>query len=159
MWLEERKLPPLDESTLKKAATFLPMFTSEWQASIDPESSEPPTDHGKFHYDGTFTPNPAIIGKWTTVAQVTTVEDFDPAAKTNPGRSPIRNIEFHSDGTTDSPSWIWTGNTLINLETTTAHKISTHHIQDKPYLTIESGGFSPKHPAGWTTPLMILKKD
>jgi hypothetical protein len=158
LWLEERQLPPLDEAVFKKAATFLPMFTSEWQATIDPESSEPPTDEGKFRYDGKFVSNTAVTGKWTTVAEVPSIGNFDPAARPNPGRASIRKIEFNPDGTTDSSSWIWSGTTLMNLETATAHKIAPHEIDGVRYLIIESGNFSPRHPAGWTTPLMVLKQ-
>ncbi|MFU8892738.1 MAG: DUF6288 domain-containing protein [Luteolibacter sp.] len=158
MWLEERKLPTLDETVLRKAATFVPMFTSAWQATIDPESSEPPDETTKFRYDGKFKSNPAVSGKWTTVAEVASLDAFDPAAKPNPGRAPVRTIEFRSDGTTDASRWIWSGDTLMDLENSVAHKITPKSIDGTDYLVIESGGFSPRHPAGWNTPLMVLKK-
>jgi len=158
MWLEERKLPPLDEATLRKAATFIPMLSSAWQAGIDPDSSEPPSDEGKFRYDGKFIANPAVSGSWTTVAQVAAIDEFDPAGKPNPGRSPLKRVTFHNDGTTDDSNWIWTANTLMNLENSTAHKITPKKIDGVEYLFIESGGFSPRNPAGWKSPLMVFKR-
>ena len=159
LWLEQRKLPPLDDAVFKKAATFVPMLCSEWQAGIDPESSEPPTDAGKFRYDGKFQANPAVPGKWTTVAEVAAIEDFDPTAKPNPGRAPIRSIELKNDGLSDNSTWIWSGDKLMNLENATAHQISPKQVGDTDYLFIESGGFNPKHPAGWKSPWMVLKRN
>jgi hypothetical protein len=159
LWLEERELPPLDHSVLIKAATFIPMSSSEWQAGIDPTSSEPPTDDKKFRYDGNFQANPAVPGKWTTVAEVAAIADFDPAAKPNPGRAPLRNIEFKNDGLSDDPNWIWSGDRLMNIERFTAHRITPKKIGDADYLFIESGGFNPNHPAGWTSPWMVLKRN
>lgn len=159
LWLEERALPTIDNEVLKKAATFVPMFTSEWQAGIDPESSEKPTDAGKFRYDGTVHPNPALHGAWITVAEVATADGFDPAAKPNPGRAPLRDLTFHDDGNTDKAAWIWSGDRLMNLETSTAHRIMTKKIGDTEYLFIESGGFSARNRAGWVSPLFVMRRD
>ena len=46
----------------------------------------------------------------------------------------------------------------LNLEQKTAHKITTQTIDGTDYLLIEAGGFSPKKPAGWKSPLLILQK-
>ncbi|MFZ9936508.1 MAG: hypothetical protein ACO3JG_05550, partial [Luteolibacter sp.] len=158
MWLEERKLPPLDDAVFRKAASFVPMLSSAWQAGIDPESSEPPSTGGMFRYDGKFEPNPAVSGGWTTVALVASVDEFDPAAKPNPDRSPLRSVDFNSDGGTNDARWIWSGEILMDLENNTAHKIVSKTIDGSDYLFIESGGFSPRNPAGWRSPLMVLKR-
>lgn len=159
MWLEERKLPPLDEATLRKAASFVPMLSSDWQSLQHPDTLPEDPNAGKFRFDGKFTANPKVAGSWTAVAQVATPADFDPAAKPNPGRSPFQKINFKEDGTTDTARWIWSGATLIDLEQDTALKIAPQSIGGTDYLFIESGGFSPKNPVGWTSPLMVLKRD
>jgi len=158
MWLEERKTPPLDAATLAKAATFVPMLSSEWQARNDPASGREATDEDKFRYDGTFISNPKVTGAWTTVAQVNTAGDFDPQAKPNPGRSPLKKITFQDNGGTDSPNWIWSGDKLMDLERNEALEITPESINGTDYLFIESGGFGPKNPAGWQSPLMVLKR-
>lgn len=159
MWLEERKLPPLDEATLRKAASFVPMLSSDWQSLQHPDTLPEDPNAGKFRFDGKFTANPKVAGSWTAVAQVAKPADFDPQAKPNPGRSPFQKINFKEDGTTDTARWIWSGATLIDLEQDTALKIAPQSIGGTDYLFIESGGFSPKKPAGWTSPLMVLKRN
>jgi hypothetical protein len=159
LWLEERKLPPLDPATLAKAATFVPMLSAEWQRQNDPENGKSPTSEDAFQYDGRFIANSNVPGSWTTVAQVNAVEDFDPQAKPNPGRSPLKNIRFHDNGTTDSPNWIWSGDTLMDLDHSQALKITPRSIHNSDYLFIESGGFGPKNPATWQCPLMVLKRN
>lgn len=159
MWIEERKLPPLDDTVLRKAATFIPMLSSEWQATFEPESNEPPTDAGKFRYDGKFVANPAVTGSWTTVAEVASIDGFDPTAKPNPGRSPLRNANFKDDGSTDDSRWIWSGDTLMNIENYVAHKITPKTLDGSDYLYIESGGFGTRNPAGWRSPLMVMKRN
>ena len=152
MWLEERKLPPLDEATLTKAATFVPMLCSEWQMQNDPANGKSPSDGDKFHYDGKFIANPKVSGTWTTVALVNAIADFDPQAKPNPGRSPLKKISFQDQGTTDSPNLIWSGDTLMDLDRNEALKIAPESINGTDYLFIESGGFSLNNPAGIASP-------
>jgi len=159
MWMEERKLPPLDEATLRKAATFIPMLSSNWQATLDPESSEPPTDEGKFRYDGTFVANPAVPGKWTTIAEVGEIADFDPENIQRAHRPAFQNIEFHGDGTTRNAHWIWSGDTLMNIDQYVAHKIVPKTIDGAGYLFVEAGGFDTRKPAGWKSPYLVLKRE
>ena len=158
MWLEERKTPPLDKDVIRKAASFLPMFTSEWQALQDPASDEGSGPEGLFRYDGKFTPNPNITGTWTTVKVVNSPDEFDPAAKPDPGRAPIKKITFLDDGTTDSPDYLWSGTTLIGLNQTSALKITPKTIGGSDFLFIEAGGFNAKNPVGWKSQLMVLKR-
>jgi hypothetical protein len=159
MWLEERKLPPLDKDMLRKAVSFLPMFTSEWQALQDPESDEGTGTEGLFRYDGKFIPNPKITGSWTTVALVNSPDEFNPAANPNPGRAPIKKITFLDDGTTDSPDYFWSGTTLMDLNQSNALKITAKTIDGTECLFIEAGGFNAKNPVGSKTQLMVLKKN
>jgi hypothetical protein len=158
MWVEARKVPPLDEEVLRKAATFMPMLSSEWQAGIDPESNEPPSDEGKFRYDGDFVPNPAVNGSWVLIDQVESIAEFAPDGKMNPGCVPFRKITFANDGSTDKSDWIWSGDRLMDIKDYVAHKITPHTIDNTEYLFIEAGEFSPRHPAGWTSPLWVFKR-
>jgi hypothetical protein len=159
MWLEERQLPPLDDAVLRKAATFVPMFSSEWQAQNDLENEKPATDDDKFRYDGKFTTNPAVPGSWTTMETVAASGDFKPGGKPNPGRAPFRAITFNADGTTSESRWIWSGDTLMDLENSVALKITPQTIAGAEYLFIEAGGYSPKNSSDWKCPLMVLKKN
>lgn len=84
--------------------------------------------------------------------------DFDPQAKPNPGRSPFRGMTFGSDGSTESARWIWSGDTLMDLDQNVALKILPQTIEGADYLFIEAGGFSPKNSGDWKSPLLVLKK-
>jgi hypothetical protein len=158
MWLEERKLPPLDEAVLKKAALYTPLLTSEWQAKNDP-SSEEPVENPPFFYDGQFVANPAIPGTWMLVDVVGAVEDFQPAGKkVNAGRAPFQKLILTSDGGSDTPRFLWSGTTLMDIESRAALQMTPRTIDGVDYLFVESGGFNAKNPAGWKSTLTVLKK-
>jgi len=158
MWLEERKLPPLDEAVLAKAATFVPMLSAEWQMQNDPENGKAPSAEDAFQYDGTFIANSKVLGAWTTVALVDSIDKFDPKTNPNSGRSPLKEITFQDKGATHSPNWIWSGDTLMDLDRSQALKITPQTIGGTDFLFIEAGGFGPKNPAGWQSQLMVLKR-
>ena len=158
MWLEERKLPPLDDTVLKKAALYTPLLTSEWQAKHDPASEEP-ADNPPFFYDGNFIANPAIPGTWTLVDVVSAVEEFQPAGKkVNAGRAPFQKLVLTADGGSDSARFMWSGNTLMDIDTRVALKLTPKTIAGVDYLFVESGGFGTKNPVGWKSTLTVLKK-
>ena len=159
MWLEERKLPPLDDSVLRKAATFVPMLSAEWQMQNDPENGKAPSDDDMFRYDGKFVANPAVNGTWTTMEVVATADAFKTGGKPNPGRAPLKAIIFEGDGLTNDSRYIWSGETLMDIENNVAMRITPKAIDGADYLFIETGGFSPRNPAGWTSPLMVLKRN
>ena len=158
MWTEERKLPPLDEPVLRTAATFVIMLSSDWQALQDPESAESQGDEGMFRYDGKFVAVPKMLGTWNTVALVNSMEEFKPDGKPNPGRSPLRKVTFEEGGSTDSPGWIWSGYHLMDLDRSQMLKITPRSIDGTVYLFIEAGGFGLRNPAGWQSPLMVMKR-
>lgn len=158
LWLEERKLPPLDDAVFRKAAAFVPMLSSDWQSLQNPDNPPADPEEGKFRYDGKFVPDPKVAGSWTVVALVASPDEFDPAAKPNPDRSPFREIDLNSDGSTNNSRWIWSGATLMDLESYAAHKITPQTIAGTDYLMVEAGGFNPKNPAGWQSRLMVLKR-
>ena len=159
LWLEERELPPLDDAVLRKAATFVPMLSSDWQTLQNPDNPPADPEEGKFRYDGKFTINPKVAGSWTTVAHVKSPAEFDPKAKPKPDRSPLRDIILNDDGSSNNSRWIWSATTLMDLENYAALKISPESIEGTDYLFIEAGGFGPKNPAGWQPQLMVLKRN
>ncbi len=159
LWLEERKLPPLDDAVLRKAATFVPMLSSAWQELQNPDNPAADPEEGKFRYDGKFAPNPKVAGSWTTVAYVKSTTEFDPQAKPRPDRSPVRDIILNDDGSSNNSRWIWSGSTLMDLENYGALKITPQSIDGTDYLFVEAGGFGPKNPTGWQTQLMVMKRN
>jgi hypothetical protein len=159
LWLEERKLPPLDDAVLRKAATFVPMLSSAWQELQNPDNPAADPEEGKFRYDGKFAANPQVAGSWTTIAYVKSTAEFDPKAKPRPDRSPIRDIILNDDSSSNSSRWIWSGSTLMDLENYVALKITPQSIDGSDYLFVEAGGFGPKNPAGWQPQLMVMKRN
>jgi len=158
LWLEERKLPPLDDTVWRKAASFVPMLSSEWQELQNPQSLPDDPEEGKFQFDGKFIENPQALGPWNVHTQVAAIEEFNPAAKPNIERAPFRKITFKEKGSTQDANWIWSGDRLLNLEQGTALKITPKSIDGTDYLFIEVGGFSSKNPVGWKSKLMVLKR-
>ena len=74
LWIEEMKVPPIDDAALRKSATIIPMLSAAWQEKQDPNNKELQTADDRFHYDGKFTANPKVLGNWTTVAVVPTID-------------------------------------------------------------------------------------
>ena len=158
MWLEERKLPPLDETVLRKAAAFVPMMSTTWQELQDPQNPPQDADEGKLQFDGKFVANAKVEGTWKVLAQVAKIEDFNPTGKSSGIRSPFSEIIFKNDGATQNIRWIWSGDTLMDLDQNIAQKITPKTIDGKDYLFIEAGGFSSKNSASWKSPLLVLTK-
>ena len=161
MWLEERKLPPLDEAVLRKAALYTPLLSAEWQAQNDPAPvGDDVPENPPFHYDGKFVANPAIAGKWTLADVVKSIEEFQPAGKkVNAGRASLQSLNLNADGGSDSPLLLWSGDTLMDLNQRAALKITPKTIDGTDYLFVESGGFGPKNAVGWKTLLMVFKRN
>jgi hypothetical protein len=182
IWLEEMKLPPLDDEAVQKSATVIPMLTSAWQAKQDPDTTEVLGEEDLFLYDGKFVANPKVLGSWTTVAQVDAIDKFTPeqaapepsapkkgaskkgagkaAAKksTKAGQINITEITFKDNGLTNNAMQIWSGDTLMDLDRYQALKMTVKTIDGTDYLFIESGGFSEKNPVGWKSPLNVMKR-
>jgi len=159
MWLEERKLPPLDAEVFRKGASHVPMFSSEWQDLQDSANPAEDPNEGKFRYDGKFVSNKKVAGSWSVLTQVAEIGDYDPEAKPNIGRVPFQKITLLDDGYTQDANWIWSGEMLMNLEQNAAHQITPKTIGETDYLFIETGGFSPKNPVGWKSQWMVLKRN
>lgn len=61
------------------------------------------------------------------------------------GRAPIPAIDFKNDGRTGQTLWIWSGDTLMDLDRNQALKMITKDIGGTTYLFIEAGGFGGRN--------------
>ena len=48
---------------------------------------------------------------------------------------------------------------LADLDRSQALRITPKTIGGTDHLFIEAGGFGPKNPAGWRTPLMVMRRN
>ncbi|HEX5791110.1 MAG TPA: DUF6288 domain-containing protein, partial [Luteolibacter sp.] len=159
VWLEEMKLPPLDEEVFRKAASVKTLTSAAWQALQNPEDAERDLEAGKFHWDGKFLPNKAVIGSWTQVGQVATIEEFKPGGPIKSNKNwPLQTIELRDKGLTADPLTFWSGDMLLSLTKLEALKVTPKTIDGADYLFIESGGFGAANPAGWKSPLFVMKR-
>jgi hypothetical protein len=158
LWIEERKLPALDAEVLRKAASFVPMLSTEWQNLQNPDKTPEDPDEGKYLYDGNFVANPKAEGSWTVIATVPEIESFDPAAKQTITRPPFVKITLKDDGFTQDPRWIWSGERLLDLDQNIAQKMTVKTSGGVDYLFIEAGAFGAKNPVGWKSQWLVLKK-
>jgi len=158
LWIEEAKLPPLDEEAFRKAASVMPMLSAEWQAKQNPDDAEINPEDERFTYDGKFVPNAGLPGTWQAVAVVASAEEFTPSAKGDVRNVPFKEVTFREKGATDSPDMIWSGDLLMDIKGYQALKIMSKVIEGTDYLFIESGGFSIKNPVGWKSPLIVMKR-
>jgi hypothetical protein len=154
IWFEEMKMPPMGENLLRQWAQGISLLSAPWQALQDPNRNAEDPEAGKFKWDGKVTANPALLGTWTTVAVVPAVEAFDPAKPVDANKAAFKEITFKADGRTGEALRIWSGDTLLDLETRQALKMTVKG----EYLFIEAGGFSEKNPVGWKVPLVVMKK-
>ena len=158
VWLEEMKLPPLDDEAVRKSATVIPMLTSQWQARQDPVNRELQPDDYKFRYDGRFVANSKVLGAWTTVDLVQAIDEFTPDKKMDARRAQIKGVTFKDQGKTGDVQWIWSGDVLMDLNRYQALKMTVKTIGGGDYLFIEAGGFSEKNPVGWRSPWCVMKR-
>jgi hypothetical protein len=156
--LEEQKLPPMGDELVFKAASIVPMLSSEWQAMQDPEDREKSASAVKYRWDGRFANNLKISGSWKVIAQVPAMADFDPSKKNRASRPPFSSLTFKDRGRTDSPVWAWSGNTLMDLTKFQALKMRTENLDGIDYLFVETGGFGTRNKPGWKTQLLVLAK-
>ncbi len=156
--LEEQKLPPMSDDLIAKSATAVAMMSSEWQSAQDPEDRERQSNAMKYAYDGNFINNPELIGEWTTLGVVGSIDQFAPARRLNPRSAPYPGIHFKQTGGTDSVTRMWSDHTLMDLTRYEALNMTVRAIDDEDYLFIEAGGFNDRHPPEWTTQFVVLKR-
>jgi hypothetical protein len=159
IWIQEMKVPPVGEREIIHSASVTPMLSSEWQAKQDPDNLELQTSDDMFRYDGKFISNPKLLGKWTIVSQTSEVDAFDPATPAKVSRPIIQELTFKDGGRTDQLMWLWSGDTLMDLERNQALKMTLKNISGSDYLFVEAGGFTPKNKPGWKTGWLVLKSN
>jgi hypothetical protein len=148
------KMPPFSEEQVRTWAADISLLSAAWQALQDPNRNAENPEAGKFKWDGKVAANPALPGAWTTVAVVPAVEAFDSAKPVDANKAAFKEITFKADGRTGESLRLWSGDTLLDLETRQALKMTVKG----EHLFIEAGGFSEKNPVGWKSPLVVLKK-
>jgi Family of unknown function (DUF6288) len=158
IWIEEMKVPAIDDEALRKSATIIPMLSATWQEKQDPNNKELNTRDDQFRYNGKFKANKNLLGLWSTIAVVPSSEAFDPANPLDSSRAPFKEITFKDNGLTDSGTVIWSGDILMDLSRYEALKMTPKTISGSDYLFVEVGGFSDKNPKGWKSPLCVLKR-
>ncbi len=157
-WFEEMKLPTVGEKEILESVTFVPMLSMEWQEKQDPSNAEQQTSDNRFRYDGKFVPYAKLMGTWTQLGQVSTIDDYTPGKRIRTNRrAPLQQVTFKDQGMTDKMMWIWSGDTLMDLTRNQALKMTPTSIDGIEYLFIESGGFSTRNKPGWKPALYVLK--
>jgi hypothetical protein len=158
VWIQEMKVPPLNEEIIQQSASVLPMRSSEWQAKQDPDNLELQSGDDMFHYDGKFISTPAVFGDWKTVALVPDIDAFHPAKPISANRAPIQTITFKDQGKTNDPFMIWSGDILMNLDRNEALKMVPKTIDGTEYLFIEAGGFAEKNKPDWRSQWSVMRR-
>lgn len=161
IFLQRRKLPPLDAEMFLRAARVTPMTSTAWQAMQTPDRGEASSpDDGKFRWDGRLNPNPALVGIWTPIGQTASLETFAPGQSLQPNaRGPMRRIVFKENGHTDHPLLFHTGDMLMNLERKEALEMALREMDGELFLFIEAGGFDARHGPDWKPPLYVMKRE
>jgi hypothetical protein len=134
------------------------MLSSRWQAKQDPDKAELQTEDDMFRYDGRFVSNPKVLGRWTIIDQVATIDEFNLDKQMNPGRPTFTEMTFKNNGLTGDGLRIWSGDTLMDLDRYQAQKMTVKRIDGNDYLFIEAGGFSTRNPVGWQSPWYVMKR-
>ncbi|MBT3294872.1 MAG: hypothetical protein HN383_06350 [Verrucomicrobia bacterium] len=171
---EEMKMPPFSYDQVIQSASLVPMESAEWQANqfaglekggdSEADARQGSMTDGKFSFDGTFRPNPAVHGTWVMLGQVAEVNEFVPGqelAKELPrGRPPFKEIIIKEGGRTSEDSILWSGDRMMNLSRFEALRMVFKQIDGTDYLFIEAGNFQGPTglPVGWQSPWSVMKR-
>ena len=155
--LEEQKLPPMGSDLVTRSAKVVAMQSSDWQAQLNPEDASQDPDSFLFRWNGTFVPHPKVHGDWQLIAQVSEIPEFEPSGKPAGLRNPpFTTMSFKKEGVTGDPTWVWSGDTLMDLNRYQALKIVPKTLSNRDYLFVEAGGFSSRHKPEWKSPWLVL---
>ena len=158
IFLQEMQAAPLGQKEILESATAVPMVCAAWQALQNPDDLELEPDQGKFHWDGKFAPNTKVVGAWTQLGEVATLEAFAPKAKLHSSTCLPAKLTLAGDGSTDDPLLYYTDDTLMHLSSNQALKMTMKAIDGAEYLFIEAGGFNAKGGPTWKAPLVVFKR-
>ena len=159
VWLQEMKCPPFGEKEIFESVKAVPMVSAAWQALQDPDSTEPDLEQGKFRWNGSFAPNEKVVGAWTLLGEVATMDEFSPKAKLRASAFLPAKLKFTVNGRTDDPLLYYTGDVLMHLNTNQALKMTLKSIEGSDYLFIEAGGFNAQVGPNWKPALLVLKRE
>ena len=67
-------------------------------------------------------------------------------------------MTFKDKGRTDAVTWIWSGDTLMDLDRYQALKMVLKTFDGVDYLFVEAGGFSTRNRAGWQSSSHVMKR-
>lgn len=158
IWLQEMKVPPMGREVILKSATMVPMRSAEWQANQDTMRNTGEED-GMYVWDGEFVPNAKLVGAWTQLGQVQSMDEFKPGGPIKSDRGArFQELTFMNDGATDDGLVIWSDDRLMDLRKNDALRITPKTIDGTDYLFIEAGGFHTKNGPDWTPPLYVMKR-
>ena len=157
---EKQKLPPMGDDLVRRSASVVPMLSTEWQVKYDPEDNEQQPDDHKFRWDGKFVANQSFIGSWQLITEVAEVAEFDRTQKKYArARNPLfSNITLNEGGATADPTWVWSGDHLMDLNKFQALRMLTQKYDDAEYLFVEAGGFSTRNKPDWKSKWLVLKR-
>ena len=156
---EEQKLPPMGDDLVRKSASVVPMFSSEWQDKLNPDDNEQLPDDNKFRWDGKFVGNPMVMGTWKVISEVTEIAEFDLDGKFPKARKPpYSTITLSGNGATGDPAWLWSGDRLMDLNSYQALQMRMESLGDGEYLFIEAGGFSTRNKPDWKSNWYVLTR-
>lgn len=156
--LEEMKLPAMGDDLVIKSASIVPMLSSEWQAKQDPENKDLDPEEGQFRWDGKFVTNSAILGSWELIAEVKEIAEFDPEKPKKARKPAYSSMTFSDGGETGDPTWVWSGNKLMDLTRFHALRMQVKKIGDTDYLFVEAGGFSKRNKLDWKSSQLVMKR-
>jgi len=159
VFMEEMKLPPIQEM-IGAALKSAPMLSAEWQSLQYPDVVQDDPDEGKFKYDGKFIANNNVVGEWTVIDQVASIEDFTAdrkPAKIDPRKMPFKELILQDNGETGG-QMIWSGDVLMDLDGGQALAMRVKKVGDAAYLFVEVGGFDAKNGPDWKPVQMVLKR-
>ncbi|MDG0995080.1 MAG: DUF6288 domain-containing protein [Akkermansiaceae bacterium] len=166
VWVEEMKNPPVTNELAWKGLSQIAMQSSAWQQAQSSDVAEIISDEGLFRFDGKFATNPTVLGTWTPLGRVSTIDSFQPGAELDKTMPRYRSISFKEKGFTDSTTRYWSGDTLMEFgKKPMALKMKTKTIDGTDYLFIEAGGFTYYHERQtykqsrtWRSPWFVLKR-
>lgn len=158
--VEEQKLPPMGDDLVLKSAQVVPMHSSEWQAVQFLDDRDKPAGDSLFRWDGKFIANPKVQGRWKVITEVKEIAEFDPKQKRLPrARNPLfSTLSLKVNGTTETPTLLWSGETLMDLSNYQALKMVPKSVAGIDYLFVEAGGFSTRHKPGWKPKWLVLSR-
>jgi len=83
------------------------------------------------------TEKPTVVGRWVSVDFVSSIEQFDPEAKSWRGDLYLKELTFLPDGKTDRPFWTWQNDILHHSGDNTNAKFIIKRISGREYLFLQ----------------------